>query len=54
MKILIASDIHGSAYWAGRLMEAIEREQPDRIAILGDVLYHGPRNDLPRDYDPSA
>ena len=52
MKILIASDIHGSAYWAGRLMEAIEREQPDRIAILGDVLYHGPRNDLPRDYDP--
>ena len=52
MKVLIASDIHGSAYWAGRLADAIERERPDRIVLLGDVLYHGPRNDLPRDYDP--
>ena len=52
MKILIASDIHGSAYWAERLMEAIEAEQPDRIVLLGDLLYHGPRNDLPRDYAP--
>lgn len=52
MKVLIASDIHGSAYWAERLAQAVEREQPDRIALLGDLLYHGPRNDLPRDYDP--
>ena len=52
MKILIASDIHGSAYWAERLAEAVERERPDRIVLLGDLLYHGPRNDLPRDYAP--
>lgn len=52
MKFLIASDIHGSAYWAERLMSAIEAEQPDRVILLGDLLYHGPRNDLPRDYAP--
>ena len=52
MKFLIASDVHGSAYWAERLMAAIEAEQPDRIILLGDLLYHGPRNDLPRDYAP--
>lgn len=52
MKFLIASDIHGSAYWAERLMAAIEEEQPDRVILLGDLLYHGPRNDLPRDYAP--
>ena len=52
MKFLIASDIHGSAYWAERLMAAIESEQPDRVILLGDLLYHGPRNDLPRDYAP--
>lgn len=52
MKFLIASDIHGSAYWAERLISAIEEEQPDRVILLGDLLYHGPRNDLPRDYAP--
>ena len=52
MKYLIASDIHGSAYWTERLCTAIESEQPDRIVLLGDLLYHGPRNDLPRDYAP--
>ena len=52
MKFLIASDIHGSAYWVERLMSAIEEEQPDRVILLGDLLYHGPRNDLPRDYAP--
>ena len=52
MKYLIASDIHGSAYWTERLCAAIESEQPDRIVLLGDLLYHGPRNDLPRDYAP--
>ena len=52
MKLLIASDIHGSAYWCGRLCEEIEKENPDRVILLGDLLYHGPRNDLPRDYAP--
>ena len=52
MKLLIASDIHGSAYWCGKLMERIRAEDPDRILLLGDLLYHGPRNDLPRGYAP--
>ena len=52
MKYLIASDIHGSAYWAERLCATIESEQPDRIVLLGDLLYHGPRNDLPKEYAP--
>ena len=52
MKLVIASDIHGSAYWCGRLMEEIQKENPDRVVLLGDLLYHGPRNDLPRDYAP--
>ena len=52
MKFVIASDIHGSAYWCGKLMEVIEKENPDKILLLGDLLYHGPRNDLPRDYAP--
>ena len=52
MKLLIASDIHGSAYWCGKLLELAQQEQPDKLVILGDVLYHGPRNDLPREYAP--
>lgn len=52
MKFVIASDIHGSAMWCKKLLEAIETEQPDRILLLGDVLYHGPRNDLPEGYAP--
>ena len=52
MKLLIASDIHGSAFWCGKLMQVIEQEQPDKLLLLGDLLYHGPRNDLPRDYAP--
>lgn len=52
MKFVIASDIHGSAYWCGKLMELMEREQPDKLLLLGDLLYHGPRNDLPKDYAP--
>lgn len=53
MKYIIASDIHGSAYYCGKLMELIENEQPDRIILLGDILYHGPRNPLPKDYNPA-
>ena len=52
MKLVIASDIHGSAYWCRKLMEVVEAEQPDKLILLGDLLYHGPRNDLPRDYAP--
>ena len=52
MKLIIASDIHGSAYWCGKLMELIEQEAPDKIVLLGDLLYHGPRNDLPKEYAP--
>ena len=52
MKLVIASDIHGSAYWCKKLLEVVEREQPEKIILLGDLLYHGPRNDLPRDYAP--
>lgn len=52
MKWMIASDIHGSAYYCRQMLEAFEREQADRLILLGDLLYHGPRNDLPREYDP--
>ena len=52
MKLMIASDLHGSDYWCARMLEAFETEQPERLMFLGDILYHGPRNDLPRDYAP--
>ena len=54
MKWLIASDIHGSEYYCKQLLTAYEKEQADRMLLLGDVLYHGPRNDLPRDYAPKS
>ena len=52
MKLMIASDLHGSAYYTRLLLEAMDKEQPDRLLLLGDLLYHGPRNDLPREYAP--
>ncbi|MBQ3133518.1 MAG: phosphodiesterase [Clostridia bacterium] len=52
MKLMIASDLHGSAACTRRLMEAYTREQPDKLLLLGDILYHGPRNDLPEEYAP--
>lgn len=52
MKILIASDIHGSALYCEKLLGATERENADKILLLGDLLYHGPRNDLPDGYAP--
>ena len=48
MKYMIASDIHGSAYWCEKLLEAFEKSGADKLILLGDILYHGPRNDLPR------
>ena len=53
MKIMIASDIHGSAYWCRALLDAHKREQPDKLLLLGDILYHGPRNPLPEEYAPA-
>ncbi len=52
MKLLIASDIHGSYYYAKSLINIYENEKFDKILLLGDILYHGPRNDLPKEYDP--
>ena len=52
MKLMIASDIHGSALFCKQLLEAFERESADKLLLLGDVLYHGPRNDLPEGYAP--
>ena len=52
MKWMIASDLHGSAYYCRKMIEAFHREKADRLLLLGDLLYHGPRNDLPRDYAP--
>ena len=52
MKFMFASDIHGSAYYCRKLMEALDQEQSQKLILLGDLLYHGPRNDLPREYAP--
>ena len=52
MKWMIASDLHGSAYYCRKMLEAFEREGADRLFLLGDLLYHGPRNDLPGEYAP--
>lgn len=52
MKIMAASDIHGSSIWAARIVETFHKEKADKLLLLGDLLYHGPRNDLPEDYAP--
>ena len=52
MKYMFASDVHGSAYYCRKMLEAFELEKADRLVLLGDLLYHGPRNDLPKDYAP--
>lgn len=52
MKLFIASDVHGSAYCCKKLIERIREEGPQRVILLGDLLYHGPRNDLPEGYAP--
>ena len=52
MKLIIASDIHGSAYWCEQLLETFAFEGADKLVLLGDLLYHGPRNDFPDDYSP--
>lgn len=52
MKYLIASDLHGSAYWTEKLLNAYKTEKADKLVLLGDILYHGPRNDFPENYNP--
>lgn len=54
MKWLIASDIHGSKLYCEKLFESIGKENADEIILLGDLLYHGPRNALPGEYDPMS
>ena len=54
MKLMIASDLHGSAYYTQALLRRMEDEKPAKLVLLGDILYHGPRNALPRDYDTKA
>ena len=53
MKLVIASDIHGSAKWCREVMRVIEETAPDKVLLLGDLLYHGPRNPLPDEYAPA-
>ena len=52
MKVLVISDIHGSSYYAEKIKEIVARENPDKIILLGDLYYHGPRNDLTQEYAP--
>lgn len=52
MKLMVASDIHGSAYYCKKMIDAYHREGADKILLLGDLLYHGPRNNIPEGYDP--
>ena len=52
MKWMIASDMHGSAFYCEKMLKAFEREQADKLLLLGDILYHGPRNNLPKGYAP--
>lgn len=54
MKYLIASDIHGSLYYTELLLKRLEEEQADILVLLGDILYHGPRNDIPEKYDTKS
>lgn len=52
MKLLIVSDIHGSGHYARKIKEIYEREMPDKLVLLGDLYYHGPKNDLTLEYAP--
>ena len=54
MKLMIASDIHGSSLYCEELLKRYNDEKPDKLLLLGDILYHGPRNDLPRGYNPKS
>ncbi len=52
MKLMFASDLHGSAFYCDKMIETFKKSKADRLILLGDLLYHGPRNDLPKEYAP--
>ena len=52
MKYLVVSDIHGSLYYANKILELMKNESIDKLILLGDLYYHGPRNPLPKEYNP--
>lgn len=52
MKLMFASDIHGSVLWCEKMLDVYKREKPQKLCLLGDILYHGPRNDLPEGHAP--
>ena len=54
MKLMIASDIHGSTYYCRKMIDAFYEHKADKLLLLGDILYHGPRNDLPKEYAPKT
>lgn len=54
MKYFIASDIHGSAFYCEKMIAAFKEHSAYKLILLGDILYHGPRNDLPKDYSPKT
>lgn len=54
MKLMFASDIHGSEYFCKKMLDQYKKEDADKLVLLGDILYHGPRNDLPKEYNPKA
>lgn len=54
MKLMFASDIHGSKYYCEKIKEIYDSEKAEKLILLGDLLYHGPRNDLPKDYNPKG
>lgn len=52
MKLMFASDIHGAADCCEKMLKRFDEERAEKLFLLGDILYHGPRNDLPADYAP--
>ena len=52
MKFLIASDIHGSYYYTQKIIDIMQKENADMLVLLGDIYNHGPRNNLPNEYEP--
>ena len=52
MKFVIASDLHGSAYYAQKILDVCDKEKAQKLILLGDIYNHGPRNNLPKDYAP--
>lgn len=54
MRYLVFSDLHGSSYYAQKIKEFMGKYSPDKLVLLGDLYYHGPRNSLPYEYSPMS